>query len=295
MLHRAGIVPETLRQDHSERPLVGSAESGKMIAMILTYLGVIAARGPDTRRFLNGQLSQDLAALSDGHAVRAGLHNPQGRVLALLLMLPQGSEDVLLVLPRERIPSTLALLQRYVLRSKVKLTDESALWLIEGGGANSHANDMPLTSPYASDGRWIRLRQGDAADSTDDADLPAWQLADVRAGLPLISEATAGEFVAQMLNLDLLGAISFTKGCYTGQEVIARAHYRGRVKRRLQRFDSSMVASGELAPAASITLQDGRSAQVVQIATTDAGITEFLAVTTFDLPSPPLGYELPKE
>ncbi len=77
--------------------------------------------------------------------------------------------------------------------------------------------------------------------------------------------------------------------------MIARAHYRGRVKRRLQRFDSSMVASGELAPAASITLQDGRSAQVVQIATTDAGITEFLAVTTFDLPSLPLGYELPKE
>ncbi|MGA0055115.1 MAG: YgfZ/GcvT domain-containing protein [Steroidobacteraceae bacterium] len=266
-----------------------------MTAMILTYLGVIAARGPDTRRFLNGQLSQDLTALSAGQAVRAGLHNPQGRVLALLLILPQGSDDLLLLLPHERIPSTLALLQRYVLRSKVKLTDESALWRIEGGGPESPADDTPLAAPYASDGRWIRLQPSDTADVTDADDLAAWQLADVRAGLPLISEATAGEFVAQMLNLDLLGAISFTKGCYTGQEVIARAHYRGRVKRRLQRFDASMVASGELAPAASITLQDGRSAQVVQIATTDAGITEFLAVTTFDLPSLPLGYELPKE
>jgi hypothetical protein len=111
----------------------------------------------------------------------------------------------------------------------------------------------------------------------------------------MITEATVGEFVAQMLNLDLLEAISFTKGCYTGQEVIARAHYRGRVKRRLQRFDSSMLASGELVPAASISLQDGRNAQVLQVAHTDTGSTEFLAVTTFDLPSLPLGYALPSE
>lgn len=271
--------------------------------MILTTLGVIAARGPDTRRFLNGQLSQDLATLSDGRTVRAGLHNPQGRVLAVLLMLPQGAEDVLLVLPRERIASTLALLQRYVLRAKLKLTDETALWSIEGGWPPLTPVAAPsaatLDCEYASDGRWLRLTRVDATTGPLPADesaaLGAWQLADVRAGLPLIIEATAGEFVAQMLNLDLINAISFTKGCYTGQEVIARAHYRGRVKRRLQRFDSSMVASGELAPAASITLQDGRSAQVVQMATTDSGVTEFLAVTTFDLPSLPIGYELPKE
>lgn len=278
--------------------------------MILTHLGVIAARGPDTRRFLNGQLSQDLSTLADDRAVRAGLHNPQGRVLAILLMLPQGNEDVLLVLPRERIASTLALLQRFVLRAKVKLSDDSALWSIEGGWPSTPPGDAGSIWSYAADGRWLHLAPKDAAvdpasaaittsdvsPSTElDRQLDAWQLADVRAGLPMITEATAGEFVAQMLNLDLLEAISFTKGCYTGQEVIARAHYRGRVKRRLQRFDSSMVASGELAPASSISLQDGRNAQVVQVAHTDSGSTEFLAVTTFELPSLPLGYALPSE
>ena len=271
--------------------------------MILTHLGVIAARGPDTRRFLNGQLSQDLSTLADDRAVRAGLHTPQGRVLAILLVLPQGNEDLLLVLPRERIASTLALLQRYVLRAKVKLSDDSALWSIEGGWPPNPSGDSGSIWSYATDGRWLRVVRRDepladaqlADQQVAEPSLDAWQLADIHAGLPMITEATAGEFVAQMLNLDLLEAISFTKGCYTGQEVIARAHYRGRVKRRLQRFDSSMVASGELAPAASITLHDGRNAQVVQAAKNDAGGTEFLAVTTFDLPSLPLGYALPNE
>jgi folate-binding protein YgfZ len=286
-------VPETLRQDHSEGPLAGASESGKISAMILTHLGVIAARGPDTRRFLNGQLSQDLSTLANDRAVRAGLHNPQGRVLTIMLLLPQGNEDVLLVLPRERITSTLALLQRYVLRAKVKLTDETALLSIEGGWPPTPPDESGQIWSYAADGRWLRLVRPDA--QLADPQLAAWQLADVRAGLPMLTEATAGEFVAQMLNLDLLEAISFTKGCYTGQEVIARAHYRGRVKRRLQRFDSSMLASGELVPAASISLQDGRNAQVLQVAHTDTGSTEFLAVTTFDLPSLPLGYALPSE
>lgn len=279
--------------------------------MILTHLGVIAARGPDTRRFLNGQLSQDLSTLANDRAVRAGLHNPQGRVLTIMLLLPQGNEDVLLVLPRERIASTLALLQRYVLRAKVKLTDETALLSIEGGWPPTPPDESGRIWSYAAEGRWLRVVQRDtAADPASatlatsnvlpdaqlaDPQLAAWQLADLRAGLPMITEATAGEFVAQMLNLDLLEAISFTKGCYTGQEVIARAHYRGRVKRRLQRFDSSMLASGELVPAASISLQDGRNAQVLQVAHTDTGSTEFLAVTTFDLPSLPLGYALPSE
>ena len=131
--------------------------------MILKHLGVIAARGPDTRRFLNGQLSQDLSTLADDRAVRAGLHNPQGRVLAILLMLPQGNEDVLLVLPRERIASTLALLQRFVLRAKVKLSDDSALWSIEGGWPSTPPGDAGSIWSYAADGRWLHLAPKDAA------------------------------------------------------------------------------------------------------------------------------------
>lgn len=261
--------------------------------MKLHHLGVIAARGPDSRRFLNGQLSQDLLGLASDRAVRAGLHNPQGRVLTVMLLIPQGTEDVLLLMPRERVASTLALMQRYVLRAKTRLSDETMLWSIEGGWPDSTPVNTEGLWQYANDGRWIRLTSDPSSNAN--ADLAAWHLADVRAGLPSISEATAGEFVAQMLNLDLLEAISFTKGCYTGQEVIARAHYRGRVKRRLQRFDAAMVRDGEITVAGSVTLQDGRNAQVVQVAVTETRSLEFLAVTTFDLPSLPLSYQLPRE
>jgi folate-binding protein YgfZ len=97
-------------------------------------------------------------------------------------------------------------------------------------------------------------------------------------GIPQVYAATSEQFVAQMLNLDVLDAISFTKGCYTGQEVIARAHYRGRVKRRMQRFRT--VAAAALEPNDTGQLKDGRSFRVVDAVTLPDGRAEFLAVTT---------------
>jgi folate-binding protein YgfZ len=112
----------------------------------------------------------------------------------------------------------------------------------------------------------------------------AWHRANIAAGLPRIYGATQGEFVAQMLNLDVLEGISFNKGCYTGQEVIARAHFRGRVKRRLQRFTvtvTSTLAATTLAPGEQITLADGRDAIVVDSAAEHEGQVEFLAVARY--------------
>ena len=138
-----------------------------------------------------------------------------------------------------------------------------------------------------------------------DADL--WRRLAIAAGEPEVYASTSGEFVAQMLNLDLLGAIAFDKGCYTGQEVIARAHYRGRVKRRLQRFGSA--APLPLAPGSAGTLADGRTVQVVEVARTPEGGCEFLAVAPIGAASGepaaaatlrleatplPLPYELPE-
>jgi folate-binding protein YgfZ len=104
-----------------------------------------------------------------------------------------------------------------------------------------------------------------------------WQRLSIADGEPQVFAATSEEFVAQMLNLDALGAVSFDKGCYTGQEVIARAHYRGRVKRRLQRFASLAPLP---APGSSLELADGRSAKVVATSGAVSGEGEFLAVTT---------------
>jgi hypothetical protein len=103
-----------------------------------------------------------------------------------------------------------------------------------------------------------------------------WRALDIAAGLPQVYTVTSGQFVAQMLNLDCIDAISFSKGCYTGQEVIARAHYRGRVKRRLQRFES--LEPRQLAPGDAGRFEDGRAFKVVEALSRADGCSEFLAV-----------------
>ena len=107
-----------------------------------------------------------------------------------------------------------------------------------------------------------------------------WRALDVAAGLPQVYQATTGQFVAQMLNLDCIDAVSFDKGCYTGQEVIARAHFRGRVKRRMQRF--ATLGPARLTPGDAGQLEDGRSYRVVEAAAHPDGSTEFLAVAPID-------------
>ena len=278
--------------------------------------GVLAVRGADARKFLNGQLSQQLLSLGAGETVLAGLHNPQGRTLAILRVVADGPQDLLCVLPRSLLEGVLSLLRKFLLRSKAELTDETPLWRVQGRwpapGAAAEAtvaagpapapathSPAPLHWPHTSDGRYMRLARcnapinssGTASESSvapiepsPAAPPAAWHRADIAAGLPRIYGATQGEFVAQMLNLDVLEGISFNKGCYTGQEVIARAHFRGRVKRRLQRFTvavTSAFAATTLAPGEQITLTDGRDAIVVDSAAAHEGQVEFLAVARY--------------
>jgi folate-binding protein YgfZ len=193
-------------------------------------------------RFLQGQLSNDVELVRPDKPLYAGLHNPQGRVIALLRVFAIAPDDILMVLPYELAAPVAARLAKYVLRAKAKVTDAST--------------DSVLTSSsaYASPS-------------------PAERIA---AGLPQVYGATSEQFVAQMLNLDVIGAISFTKGCYTGQEVIARAHYRGRVKRRMQRFRTTGPAT--LGVGDGGKFRDGRSFKVVEAVTLDDGRCEFLAV-----------------
>lgn len=263
----------------------------------LTDLGVLAVRGPDARRFLNGQLSQEVLTL-DGATVRlAGLHNAQGRVLAVLRLVAWADEVVLCVLPQAAIAEVRTLLARFLLRAKATLTDESAAWRLEGlwgAGSGAESGRGALGSAWreggsvlwrhAHDGRCLRLTPLPTPESasTDATARAAWRLADIAAGLPEIHPTTRAVFVAQMLNLDVLGGISFTKGCYTGQEVIARAHYRGRVKRRLQRFEAPWPSDeGAPPPGHTLRLADGRAAQLVDAALRPDGRLEFLAVAPY--------------
>jgi tRNA-modifying protein YgfZ len=194
--------------------------------------------GPDALKFLQGQLSNDMADLGVDGTLLAGLHNPQGRVIALLELTRPSDEEIVAALPAELADAVVERLRRFVLRAKVAIT--SAPWSTIPPGTLTRA-------------------------------------ARIAAGLPQVYRATSEQFVAQMLNLDLIGAVSFSKGCYTGQEVIARSHYRGRVKRRMQRFASTQPCL--IAPGETYKMTDGRSVQIVDAVTLADGRAEFLAVT----------------
>lgn len=251
----------------------------------LDELGVLRFQGPDTRSFLQGQLSNDVSALSAGRLLRAGLHNPQGRTLALLALAVGGADEVLALLPRELLASVVATLRRYVLRAQVKISDASADYGIFGVSGGEDGDDQGSAAArrlegYAP-GRSLLLA-GAADPAPPGRQLPRaeWRALDIACGLPQVYLSTSGQFVAQMLNLDCIGAISFSKGCYTGQEVIARAHYRGRVKRRMQRFLSDSTL--QLAPGEHRRLSDGRAVRVIEAVTRDDGRCEFLAVAALD-------------
>jgi folate-binding protein YgfZ len=274
----------------------------------LDTLGVLRARGPDVLAFLQGQLSNDLTRLAVDRALLAGYHNPQGRVIALLRVLQLAPQDLLAVLPRELVPGVIARLSKFILRAKVKLLDESLSWRITGllagvdgdadrsAGGTAAAAGLVAALPAAVDSvahiadavavqvarqpaRWLLLTpatRSPLASGGGAAAAEIWRGVTIASGEPQVYAATSEEFVAQMLNLDALGAIDFDKGCYTGQEVIARAHYRGRVKRRLQRFVSA--APQALKPGDAGTLADGRAFKVVDAVQRADGRCEFLAV-----------------
>jgi hypothetical protein len=288
---------------------------GHLQTVGLDDLGAVRVAGADAARFLQGQVSSDLGRVSAERSTLAGLHNPQGRTIALLRIVHLAPNDLLALLPRELAATVASRLSKYVLRAKVKVTDESQSWRITGLIASGLAAATQPRPPQAAPGplvdypatageqrrlgdsvaicvgeqpaRWLLI--GPAAAGTSDASpavgapphsVPAgrevWRQLDISAGLPQVYGATSEEFVAQMLNLDVVGAIAFDKGCYTGQEVIARAHYRGRVKRRLQRFRSR--GQVELKPGDSGELPDGRAFKVVEAVQLDDGRCEFLAV-----------------
>lgn len=211
-------------------------------------LGLLRFRGRDAAAFLQGQLSSDVDALAVGSTQLAGYHNPQGRVIALLRLVRAGPEELLALLPQELAAPVAQRLRRFVLRSKLTID------VLDAAAVAAVAATLPAGTAMTRSRR-----------------------ADIAAGLPQVYAATSEQFVAQMLNLDCVGAISFAKGCYTGQEVIARAHYRGRVKRRLQRFVTA-AAAPLLVPGARLRLRDGRPLDVVDAAACDDGRIEFLAV-----------------
>jgi tRNA-modifying protein YgfZ len=251
--------------------------------------------GPDSVSFLQGQVSNDTRRLAEGRCVLAAYSSPQGRVLAVLHLLPHSS-GIIAILPQELLSPTMAALRKFVLRAKVSIEDAGERLCVAGTHEVRHLTSAGLAAPdsgYAETAEigvasvhrdpsryWVigaaeRLAEHGLAGDADPEELEHdWRLADIRAGLPQIYLATREAFVAQMLNLDVLDGISFSKGCYTGQEIIARTQHLGRIKRRLYRL---RLPSGEWRIGQSLRLSDGRAGRLVEAADSEGGV-EALAV-----------------
>ncbi len=241
----------------------------KTILVDLSYKGLIRVSGPDAVAFLQGQLSTDIEKLTPSTNQFSSWNSAKGRVVTLLRVYRR-DEDIYLGLPAALKAMVLKRLSLYVLRSKVTLTDASSeldcLGLL-GEGAGELLTQAGIPVPAQVDDatamesltilrlsgeapRYVAYGPASALDALkkrwESVAAPGteddWSLRRILAGEPTVHPETSEHFVAQMLDLDKLGAIDFKKGCYTGQEVIARAHYRGGVKRHLARASSHTMA-----------------------------------------------------
>ena len=213
----------------------------------LTHWGVIRAQGDDAVSFLQGQLTQDVAKLDASRAALAGYCSPKGRLLASFVICKPAASEVLLLCHHSVLAATLKRLQMFVMRAKCKLTDattELPLFGAVGDAAVALMGDLPVWGRSENRMRWPDS-EGLARAVLIAANAPLypslslenWQWLEVRSAIATIEAATVDQFVPQMLNYEQLGGVNFQKGCYPGQEIVARSQFRGTIKRRAYLFE----------------------------------------------------------
>ncbi len=280
--------------------------------------GVIRALGADAASFLHGQLTQDFALLDRDHARLAGFCTAKGRLLATMVGWRGDAEDeILLALPAETLAATLKRLSMFVLRAKCKLTDASAEFAVYGLLGTPAANAWTLVRegdavqialPGAA--RALRVQPAAAAAPAGTELTPDdWAGAEAAAGLAWVRGATVEAFVPQMINFEVLGGVNFKKGCYPGQEIVARSQYRGTLKRRLQVFETDAPAtvgqeifhSADPEQPAGIVagagMRDGRTvvAAEIKLAALEGGSLHLGSASGAALTPRPLPYEIPPQ
>ncbi len=288
-LEDAGAVIEDGRVAHFGNPAreIRIGTTGNLITD-LSHLGFLTATGDDAAGFLQGQLTNDITEVDAARSQLSGYCNPQGRLLAILRIFLR-EQAYHLELPRALVDSTLERLRKYVLMSKVALEDGGDCLVrmgCAGPGAEEELKAVTGKIPegidevVSTEGLTLIRIPGPVPRFTIYGKTPAmeklwssldvrcapvgpqvWERLDILAGLPAIAPETVAEFVPQYVNLDRVGGVSFSKGCYTGQEIIARLHYRGKTKRRMTRLH---IACDE-PPAPGTPLYAPRQAQAAGI------------------------------
>jgi folate-binding protein YgfZ len=282
-----------------------------MIAAVTTYYanlkrrGSLQIEGPQAISFLQGQTTCDLEQLTEELAMAGAYCTPQGRMVCDFRIFSTGTDSYLLQMPRDVCPSALTVFAKYIVFSKAEITDASANWQQFAVWGDSAARELKAEHQAANqlwrdgDCFWLRAEgteprfevsvpwpqaEAFAADlagrfqARTEAD---WQLQEIDQGIGHVEAATVESFLPQMLNFQFTDRVSFTKGCYTGQEVVARMHYRGKLKRPMYRA----ALTGQDVPAAGTALFTAGSQQSVGTvvnAASDAATIRLLAVIKSD-------------
>jgi tRNA-modifying protein YgfZ len=273
---------------------------------VLSHEGVLAVRGPDASKFLQGQLTCNLNYLNAQHSTLGARCTPKGRMQSSFRILPEG-DGYLLAMDRELVQTQLVDLTKFAVFSKSKLHDESTEWVRFGlcGGdgllvslgldLDQDADQMITGHGFIAvrlpDGRaelWTRAADAETtrlrlSAQLREAPLERWLLAQIRAGIGQVVASTRELFIPQMINLQALGGVSFKKGCYTGQEIVARMQYLGKLKRRLHRLAAKSIDATVPAPGLELySPVHGSSVGEVVLAASDDGALELLAVLQED-------------
>ncbi|MGZ8926922.1 MAG: CAF17-like 4Fe-4S cluster assembly/insertion protein YgfZ [Methylobacter sp.] len=281
-------------------------ESNKCIYPI-SHLAVLEVAGKDAAKLLQGQITCNINDITDIKSSLGALCNPKGRAIATFLLVKK-TEAFLLVLPVELLEPVKKRLQMYILRSDVTLTDRSnKLCLIGLYHPDSRLSGLPSPehlfattqnehisvdlSSTQNQNRYLIIaeaenamaiwseRVGNQGFQPENSD--QWRYLDIISGIPWLTMETSEEFIPQMLNLDKLGGISFNKGCYTGQEIVARTHYLGKAKRAMFLAECDMEAAPE-PNSAIIDDNSGQSTGIVLLAQNKGSICKMLIVLQLD-------------
>ncbi|MEH6604790.1 MAG: folate-binding protein [Pseudomonadales bacterium] len=269
----------------------------------LSHLSFLAISGLDSAKFMQGQLTCDVDEINLIQS-RPGAHcNPKGRMLTSFHLAQCGEQDYLFSTVQDNLASLKGGLAKYIVFSKAKLTDSDYVALGLSGpkaaafiagifgsaptGPNQQlirdekiviacAGDVPRFQVWLPSEQALEFWQ-QAVKSLVAADTSAWLLEDIRAGLANVVAATSGLFIPQMINLEQWEGVSFTKGCYTGQEIVARMKFLGKMKRHLYHFSTS---ASSLSPASPLYGSDSEQSigEVVSAVSINANTTEGLAV-----------------
>ena len=254
----------------------------------LSHLGVIRVEGEDAAKFLHGQLTQDFALLGMDQARLAAFLSAKGRMQASFIGFKRSATEVLLVCSRDLLPPTLKRLSMFVMRAKAKLTDATAdfaLYGVAGDAINTIAGsaqpawtkaDMGtanLVHLYPADGTPRALWVAPASDPAPAGlalDTALWLWSEVKSGVATLTTPVVEAFVPQMLNYESVGGVNFKKGCYPGQEVVARSQFRGTLKRRayVAHAAAEVAVGAEVFSAADLEQPCGT---VVQVAAAPGG------------------------